>query len=93
MSDHEFDQFAADLLQSVREMRSNLRARETHVPLNPVLEARQKTGLTQQQFADALHISKRTLQDWEQNRRTPSGAAISLIRIVLARPEVIREIL
>jgi putative transcriptional regulator len=57
------------------------------------LEARNKTGLSQQQFASVLHISKRTLQDWEQGRRQPSGAAQTLIRIALARPEVIIEVM
>ena len=86
-------QFADDLLQSVREMNDNVRARETKVAISQVLEARNKTGLSQQQFASVLHISKRTLQDWEQGRRQPSGAAQTLIRIALARPEVIIEVM
>ena len=67
--DAELLQFADDLLQSVREMNGNVRARETKVAISQVLEARNKTGLSQQQFASVLHISKGTLQDWEQGRR------------------------
>ncbi len=91
--DAEMSQFAADLLQSVREMKADVRARETKVNISNVIEARHKTGLSQQQFANILHISKRTLQDWEQGRRQPSGAAQTLIRIALSRPDVIMEVM
>ena len=53
--------------------------------------ARLKTGLTQSQFAQALHISPRTLQEWEQGRREPSGAAQALINIAFRHPEIIKE--
>jgi hypothetical protein len=39
--------------------------------------------------AQALHISPRTLQEWEQGRRKPSGAAQALIQIAFRHPEVI----
>ena len=81
------------LLQSVREMKADIRARETKVNISDVIEARHKVGLSQQQFANVLHISKRTLQDWEQGRRQPSGAAQTLIRIALSRPDVIMEVM
>jgi putative transcriptional regulator len=79
------------LLRSVREMRAGAAARVTHVPQNEVAEARRKTGLTQLQFARALRISSRTLQEWEQGRRRPSGAAQALIQIASRHPEVIQE--
>lgn len=50
-----------------------------------------KTGLSQAQFAKALQISPRTLQEWEQGRRHPSGAAQALIQIAFRHPEVITE--
>ncbi|MBN8509802.1 MAG: helix-turn-helix domain-containing protein [Burkholderiales bacterium] len=81
------------LLQSVREMKAGVRARETKIEVNAVVQARQKTGMSQAQFAEALHISKRTLQEWEQGRRSPSGAAQALIRIAERHPEVVREVL
>jgi putative transcriptional regulator len=79
------------LLQSVREMKAQKRARVNSVELNEVAEARHKAGLSQAQFAEVLGISKRTLQDWEQGRRSPSGAAQALIRIARRHPEVVRE--
>jgi putative transcriptional regulator len=81
------------LLQSVREMKAGQAARVTKVEPNEVATARQKSGLSQSEFADALGISKRTLQEWEQGRRSPSGAAQTLIRIAKRHPEVVREAL
>ena len=81
------------LLQSVREMKAAKSARVTRVEPNEVVQARQSTGLSQAQFAEALSISKRTLQEWEQGRRSPSGAAQTLIRIAKSHPEVVREVL
>jgi putative transcriptional regulator len=43
-------------------------------------------GLSQAQFA------ARTLQQWEQGRRQPSGAAETLLKIVARHPEVLREV-
>jgi putative transcriptional regulator len=81
------------LLQSVREMKAQKFARVTEVNVNEVVQARQGTGLSQSEFASALSISKRTLQEWEQGRRAPSGAAQALIRIARKHPEVVREAL
>jgi putative transcriptional regulator len=81
------------LLQSVREMKARNFARATEVAVNEVVEARQSTGMSQSEFASALSISRRTLQEWEQGRRSPSGAAQALIRIARRYPDVVREAL
>lgn len=80
------------LLKSIREMKAGKVARATQVAPNEVAAARMKTGLSQVQFAKALNISPRTLQEWEQGRRHPSGAAQALIQIALRHPEVIAEV-
>lgn len=67
------EELGRKLLQSVRQMNARNFARVTEVPLNEVVEARQGTGLSQAEFAAALSISMRTLQEWEQARRAPSG--------------------
>jgi len=90
--DKETKEFYEDLLQSVREMKDNRRAKETIVSVSPVLSARSKTGLTQAQFAVLLGVSVRTLQDWEQGRREPSGAAKTLLRIAEQHPEALRDL-
>lgn len=83
----------AELLDSVREMMSDKRSREHRIDVPYATTARQKTGLSQAQFATLLGISKRTLQDWEQGRREPSGAASSLIKLAMERPDVLVEVL
>ena len=79
------------LLKSVREMKAGKAARISIVEANDVALARQNIGLSQADFAELLCISKRTLQDWEQGRRSPSGAAQALIRIARRAPGVFRD--
>lgn len=92
-ADPSAEELGLKLLQSVREMKARKIARVTEVEVNEVVQARQGTGLTQAEFAAALSISKRTLQEWEQGRRAPSGAAQALIRIARTHPEIVREAL
>jgi putative transcriptional regulator len=81
------------LLQSIREMQAGQRARETVVEPNEVARSRQSIGLSRAQFAEALHNSKRALQEWEQGPRSPSGAAKAFIQIAKKHPKVVREAL
>ena len=55
--------------------------------------ARASTGLSQAEFAKLLGVSKRTLQEWEQGRKQPTGAAKSLLKIALKHPNILREML
>jgi len=87
------EELGLKLLNSVRKMKARNFARSTEVAVNEVVEARQSTGMSQSEFASALSISKRTLQEWEQGRRSPSGAAKALIRIARKHPKVVREAL
>ncbi|MCI5150624.1 MAG: helix-turn-helix domain-containing protein [Candidatus Electrothrix sp. MAN1_4] len=48
-------------------------------------------NLSQGAFAHLLGVSKRTVQQWEQGRRRPSGAAQSLLKIAEKRPDVLRQ--
>ena len=81
-----------ETLDAVRDIKAGKVAHVETVELSPVVEARQKTGLSQSRFAELLGISVRTLQDWEQGRRKPSRAAMSLIQIAKQRPDVLREV-
>jgi len=56
-----------------------------------VAAARAGTGLSQSDFAKALGVSVRTLQDWEQGRRAPSGAARTLLSIAARHPRILKE--
>lgn len=81
-----------ELLQSVREMKAGRRGRVHKVRIPPIAAARLKSDLSQAQFARLLGVSIRTLQDWEQGRREPSGAAKTLIQIATRRPDVLRSL-
>ena len=88
--DAEMLKFQNDLLQSVREMKVGRAARSTQIPITQAAEARAKVGVTQSAFASMLGVSLRTLQDWEQGRREPSGAARTLLRVAVNAPEAVR---
>ena len=80
-----------ELIQAAREMKANQCARVTQV--NDVMITRQRLGLSQVAFARMLGISPRTIQEWEKGRRRPQGAALSLLRIAQAKPDIVREVL
>jgi putative transcriptional regulator len=84
--------FQQDLLESVKQMRRGQAARVTKVAVPTAAEARARVGLSQQEFAGLLGVSARTLQDWEQGRREPTGAAKTLLRVAVSHPEVLREL-
>ena len=88
----EIQKFQNDLLESVMQMRRGQAAKVTEVKLPAAAEARASVGLSQQEFAILLGVSARTLQDWEQGRREPTGAAKTLLRVAVAHPEVLRAL-
>ena len=51
-----------------------------------VKAARQKTGLSQADFARVIQVSKGTLLNWEQGRRSPTGPARALLKAVANDP-------
>ena len=87
----ETKKFQQDLLESVRQMRRGEVARNTKVKLPSAAEARMRMGLSQQDFAELLGVSPRTLQDWEQGRREPTGAARMLLKVAVKHPGVLRK--
>ena len=86
------EELGEQLLQSVREMKSGLRGRVYTPEVSSIVEARLNAGLSQASFASLMGVSVRTLQDWEQGRREPSGAAKTLIKVARLHPEVLKEL-
>ena len=76
----------------MREIKAGRGKRSRVEPRSPIVRARLRSGLTQAQFAALLGVSKRTLEQWEQGRRQPSGAAKTLLRVAALHPEVLRHI-
>ena len=81
-----------ELLQSVEAMDAiaagkQKPSRKFEFPDPEVKTIREKTGLSQTKFAMLIGVSKRTLEDWEQGRRHPTGPAKALLRILDADPK------
>ncbi len=78
-----------EILEGIREIkRGRGRRRTVSAPRN-ARAIRQKTGLSQSAFAALLGVSLRTLQEWEQGRRTPTGPASALLRVADRHPGVL----
>ena len=81
-----------EVLEGVKEIQAGGGKRKKVQPGSLVVRVRLKSGLSQAQFAAAIGVSKRTLEQWEQGRRSPSGAAKQLLKIAERHPEVLIEI-
>ena len=80
----------AEILEGLRELKRGGHGRAINVP--DVGQIREKTGLSQARFAELLGVSVRTLQDWEQGRRAPSGAARTLLLIADRNPRALLDV-
>ena len=82
-----------EILEGIKEIKEfkkgkrKLETREIRVTVAP-RAIREKLDLSQDEFSIMLGVKVRTLQDWEQGRRKPSGPARSLLRIAEKHPEV-----
>jgi len=79
-----------EILEGIREIKRGEHGRVTTVP--SVSNVREKTGLSQSDFARLLGVSVRTLQEWEQGRRAPSGAARTLLLIAEKNPQALLDV-
>ena len=81
-----------ELLQSAAEMDAiaagkKKPSRKFELPDPEVKAIREKTGLSQARFAMLIGVRKRTLENWEQGRRHPTGPAKALLCIMDADPK------
>ena len=79
-----------EILEGIRQLKRGEHGRITSVPA--VANVRERTGLSQSRFAELLGVSVRTLQEWEQGRRAPSGAARTLLMIAARNPRALLEV-
>ena len=80
-----------EILSGLREIIRGEHGRIITVP--DIAETRAKVGLSQTQFARLMGVSVRTLQDWEQGRRRPSGAARTLLMVADRNPQAILDVM
>ncbi|CAN5713329.1 NadS family protein [soil metagenome] len=90
------DELFNELVESVKEggayLRGEVEPGAIHFAGEPdPREIRARMGLTQEEFAEVLCISVKTLRNWEQGRREPSGPAMRLLQIAAKHPEVLIE--
>ena len=87
-----------EILDGIREIKAfkagagNLKTRILSNPAPPQV-IRSKLNVSQSTFAGMMGVSLRTVQDWEQGRRKPSGPAKALFRIAEQKPEIFLELM
>lgn len=82
-----------DLLQSLKEAKDISKgktkaSRRFTVTPPDVKVLREEIGLSQSEFARLMRVSIKTLQNWEQHRRNPTGPAAALLKIVSKAPDI-----
>lgn len=86
-----------EILEGIREVKAHkagkksLRTYTLKMPAPPRV-IRAKLKLSQSAFAGMMGVSLRTIQDWEQGRRKPSGPAVALLRIAEQKPDVFLQL-
>jgi putative transcriptional regulator len=80
----------AEVLEGIRALKTGQTGRVKRV--RSVVQIRESIGLSQQDFARLLGVSIRTLQEWEQGRRSPSGAARTLLLLAGQDPKILLKV-
>ena len=83
---------ATELLEAIRQMKAGEVGRKYTPEQILAIAARRSSNLTQVEFAELLDVSVDAIRDWEQGRRSPRGAARTLLRIAMQHPEVLQRL-
>jgi putative transcriptional regulator len=85
------------ILRSVRSLRTAVQsdaALRVHVPVEVDVKAiRKKLGMTQAEFARSFGFGLDAVQNWEQGRRRPEGAARAFLKVIDREPDAVRRAL
>jgi len=94
MSKRDIGQEILDGIREVKAYKAGKKALRVHTlkEPSPPQVIRAKLKLSQSAFAGMMGVSLRTIQDWEQGRRKPSGPAVALLRIAEQKPEVFMQL-
>jgi putative transcriptional regulator len=92
MDDTLFNELVEGILEMKAIEKGTLKpGRMTRMEPSEVTRTRQNMRLSQAQFARMMGISVRTLQNWEQGHRKPTGSAKILLRIARKHPKAVLE--
>ncbi len=92
MDDKMFAELEASLKEGMAILRGEARPSRTfNLDAPDVRAIREGLNLSQQQFAALIGISKRTLQNWEQGRRSPEGPARALLMVAAKHPQAVLD--
>ena len=80
----------AEILEGIRQLKRGETGRVLTYP--SVASIRERTSLSQSQFARLIGVSVRTLQEWEQGRRNPSGPARTLLELAHRNPKALLDL-
>ena len=83
--------YSAEEVKAIREGREH--EIKTVRAAREVKAIRERLSLSQNEFAKLIQVNVRTLQNWEQGHRQPTGAAAALLRLVDGAPEVALKVL
>ena len=94
MSERDIGHEILEGIRDIKAYKAGKKALRTHTLSEPAPPQviRAKLKLSQSAFAGSMGVSLRTVQDWEQGRRKPSGPAAALLRIAEQRPEVFAQL-
>ncbi len=82
----------SELFRAVKQMNARKKGRVYTPEQLLAISARRSVNLTQKEFAQLLNVSIDSVQDWEQGRRSPRGAAKTLLRVAQSHPEILERI-
>lgn len=94
MKTEDFAELVASIKQAGEIRRGNRNAaRVTKIVVPDVQKIRDGLGLSQSEFALMIGVSARTIQNWEQKRREPEGAAKALLMVAAQSPKTVLKAL
>ena len=83
---------AAEILEGIRQVKAGEIGRVYTPEQILAIAARRSAKLTQVEFAELLDVSVDAIRDWEQGRRSPRGAARTLLRVAMQHPKVLHKL-
>ena len=83
---------AAEILEGIRQVKAGEIGRVYTPEQILAIAARRSSKLTQVEFAELLDVSVDAIRDWEQGRRSPRGAARTLLRVAMQHPKVLHKL-